>query len=85
MTKYYVKTDRGSEFWYKDPQLKIRHRVFGPSSSWNGMIWWRQFGKLHRENGPAMIWPNGSVAYWLHDTYYEKDEYEQILCESREK
>ena len=26
----------------------------------------RQHGKLHREDGPAIIWANGEWAWWLH-------------------
>jgi hypothetical protein len=28
---------------------------------------WRLDGKFHRTDGPAIIWKNGDVAWFLHD------------------
>lgn len=38
--------------------------------------YWCLKGKLHREDGPAVIWPNGSQRWLLHGEFIKsnKDE-----------
>lgn len=80
MTKYYVKIIQFSEFWCIDPQFDISHRVFGPASKlWKGALYWYQNDELHRENGPAVIYPDGNAHYWLRGVLYKKDQYDEIL------
>lgn len=69
MNKYYVRINRWGEFWGKDSQLQVSHRVFGPAATWkNGNTFWHQENKLHRENGPAIIFSDGSGTYWIRGT-----------------
>lgn len=42
-----------SQFWYQNGRLN------GPSCSWDGYLSWRQNGRWHRLNGPAVIFCNG--------------------------
>lgn len=32
-------------------------------------------GKWHKENGPAVVWDDGSVEYWLNDSFMPKEKY----------
>lgn len=46
---------------------------------------WRLHGKLHRENGPALIKPDGSEEWWLDAKLHRKDGPAiRILVERRE-
>lgn len=81
MTKYYVGIDMKGEFWFKDPDLSIRHRIRGPTVLWygNSHRCWHQNNELHRDNGPSVIFSDGSLIYCLRGVFYEKDEYDKIL------
>jgi len=34
---------------------------------------WRLNGKLHREDGPARIWADGSKSWWIHGNQHRED------------
>ncbi|MHC3434954.1 hypothetical protein G7048_06145 [Diaphorobacter sp. HDW4B] len=34
-------------------------------------------GKLHKEDGPAVLWSSGQEEYWLNDQEHTKQEFEQ--------
>ena len=36
---------------------------------------WRQHGQIHRVDGPAIEWRNGSVEWWLNDTKLTEAEF----------
>ncbi len=36
-------------------------------------------GKRHNDNGPAVIYSDGSVDYYLNDIKYSKEEYDKIM------
>ena len=38
----------------------------------NGRIEWRLDGKLHREDGPAVIWPDGTKYWCKNGNFIEK-------------
>ena len=43
---------------------------------WNdGLKQWTLNGKQHREDGPAIIYPNGSVGYRLENKTYSEEEW----------
>ena len=39
--------------------------------------WWLN-GKLHREDGPAIEWANGSKAWFLNDEEVTKEEHKRM-------
>lgn len=47
------------------------HRKNGPAIECiNGDKYWLQFGKRHREDGPAVMLADGTEEYWLNDIHY---------------
>lgn len=51
------------------------HRIDGPAvESPNGFKMWVINGKIHNENGPAAIYTNKTVEYWLNDKIYPNKE-----------
>ena len=46
--------------------------------------WWLN-GKLHREDGPAVEWPNGNKEWWLNDKPYTLEEFLEKTPLSREE
>jgi hypothetical protein len=42
---------------------------------------WYQNGKHHRLDGPSIEWSNGSKEWWIDDTEYSEDEFNQLLKE----
>lgn len=42
-------------------------------------IRWYQYGVLHREGGPAIVYPEGSKCFYLKDVWHdEKDYWEEV-------
>ena len=35
--------------------------------------WYNEKGKLHREDGPAVVWPNGDTYWYLNGTKHRED------------
>jgi len=42
---------------------------------WNGTKVWRQGDYLHRQDGPALEYPDGDVEWWLRGYTYTFDEF----------
>ena len=40
-----------------------------------GGKYWYLNGKLHRENGPAVEYADGTEEWWLNGNYYDKPDY----------
>jgi hypothetical protein len=56
----------GSIRWYRD--YKLNRDLDFPSAIWtSGHREWYKNGKLHRENGPAVIYEDSETEYWLND------------------
>lgn len=45
----------------------------------DGGEYWNLDGHSHRLGGPAVIYPSGSVTYYLNGILYMKDQHGQIL------
>ena len=77
MTPQYIEIDKdGDKFYYKDKQMKIRHREDGPAIEWNdGNKSWYINGNLHREDGPAVEWNDGSKSWYLNGEYLSEEEF----------
>jgi hypothetical protein len=42
------------------------HRIVGPAYIERaGIFSWDQYGKIHRKDGYAVIWPDGYDEYWI--------------------
>ena len=55
---------------YKTYEVKIYN---------DGFKIWCLNGKLHREDGPAVEWADGSKYWWLNDTQYTEAEWKAKL------
>jgi hypothetical protein len=71
---------RGSQSSGKDPGLlygsplkRPRTRRAHRSEDADGRIVWRLTGKLHREDGPAVIDPQGHLEWWLEGLRHRED------------
>ena len=51
----------------------------------NGTKFWYQNDRLHRTDGPAIEYPNGSIEYWLNDDQYSYDEFTLIAFTNKVK
>lgn len=71
------------ELWYMPSPYIILHRLFGPAATSNGNLIWVQYNKRHRVNGPAVIFSDGGVAYYLNGESYTKDRYDEVLRENK--
>lgn len=53
------------DFYYKDELYRIEYNS-------GEQRWFKYgYGKLHRENGPAVILADGTEQYWLNGKYYK--------------
>lgn len=81
---YYVKINGKGEFWHKDVDCNIQHRVFGPALlNFHGGEYWFQDGELHRVGGPAVTHTNkdGCGRYFLNGYGLTKQEYDRVMLE----
>lgn len=44
---------------------------------------WFLNGKLHREDGPAIIWSDGLHEWWLNGSEYTKKDYDTYMLRMR--
>ena len=75
MTPQYIEINQlGNKFYYKDKEMKIRHREDGPATEWNdgSKSWWLN-GKRHREDAPAVEASDGSKEWWLNGKLHRED------------
>lgn len=92
--KVYLKINRKNEkYWfYLLTKQGEYHSIHDKPSVWEfvNKKWyfksWYKNGLCHRETGPAIIWYNGYLQYWLNgDCYYQdKQEWEQELQKLKE-
>lgn len=55
------------------------HNEDGPSIEYaNGTKWWMLNGKLHRDNGPAIIDKKEIVGYWINGEPATEEEIKNI-------
>jgi hypothetical protein len=46
--------------------------------------WYDYLGELHREDGPAVIAPNGKLGWWKHGNSYELEDWLNLTTISDE-
>ena len=75
MTPQYIHIDRdGDKFYFKDKEMKVRHREDGPAIEFgNGYKAWYIDNKEHREDGPAIIFSNGDEAWYRNGLLHRED------------
>ena len=75
MQEQYIHIDEdGYKFYYKDREMKIRHRLDGPAiETFRGTKFWYVNDKLHRLDGPAMIWANGDKLWYVNGKLHRTD------------
>ena len=63
------------------------HRLNGPAVIFvNGDTFWLRHGQLHREHGPARIWPAAHIEHWYKDgKRYEPSAHELMLWKLKKK
>ena len=66
----------GDIIYYKKG-TKIFHNPYGASVMYkDGTKYYFFENKIHRLDGPAVIWPDGEEEYWINDKYLTKEEFE---------
>jgi antitoxin component YwqK of YwqJK toxin-antitoxin module len=81
-------THKGSQKWYKNGKL---HRDGGkPAFVGKTKTVWALNDEYHREDGPAVIWSDGGIEWWLHGKVSSEQEVnhyklEQVLEINSEK
>ena len=55
----------GSTIWRLNGPDGLIHRDYGPAKEINGNKEWFKKGKLHRKDGPAVEWSDGSYFWFL--------------------
>lgn len=59
-----IEYENGDKLWYIDGELHRENDK--PAAVFkNGVCKWYKHGKLHRESGPAVVYSNGKVEYWI--------------------
>jgi hypothetical protein len=67
--------DDGTRMWY-DTNGKLHRDGDLPADVCRyGSQYWYQHGIRHRETGPAVIWSDGDVQFWLNNDEYSIDEW----------
>jgi hypothetical protein len=49
------------------------------------IVYTNEKGQLHREDGPAVVWPNGDELYFLNRIGYSKENYEKEVIKLKLK
>ena len=62
--------------WYDSDGKSHRDGDMPAFITYYGYMAYRKHGKRHREFGPAVIWKDGSVEYWLDGIEYTKEEFD---------
>lgn len=50
-----------------------------PTNSFGWKIWQNEYKEVHREDGPAVISPNGVCEWYLNDIELSKEEWWEML------
>ena len=74
-----VEIQKNSRLWFDDDYMVSR--LYGPAvDNCVGSYTWYKNGKIHREDGPAILYSDGWITeFYLNDVRYDKEEYEIII------
>ena len=62
--------------WYDGDDNGNREDDMPSYIATDGYLQYLKHGTTHRDNGPAIIHPDGSKEYWLDNIRYTKEEYD---------
>jgi len=54
---------------YRDDSGELHRTDGGPSLCTTHSMCWHQYGLLHRTEGPAVIYPDGTGEMWIHGRF----------------
>lgn len=81
-----IEHTNGNNGWYIDGSCYVSNKKYidwyyeeGPAIEDTNVKIWCQYGKKHRENGPAVKWQNGNDEYWFCGVPYTIHEYRKLL------
>jgi hypothetical protein len=77
----------GSE---RDEHIRDYEAVEQPDGSWfhhvdNEIYWYNEEGLVHRVDGPAILYPDGDISWYLYDYKYDFDEWLKLTPISDEQ
>jgi len=78
---------KGTQYWFlngknypkEEFDMRINKSTGRYINDFNGVQYWYKDGLLHREDGPAEIWPNGYLYWYLNDICYSREDYYREL------
>jgi hypothetical protein len=74
--QYILISEYGNKYYYKDKQMKIRHREDGPAIEYSdGHKEWYINGERHRTDGPAVEYTDGDKSWFINDEYLTEAEF----------
>ena len=74
-----VECDNWYKAWRKEGKLHRDNDL--PAVEWtNEYKAWNKEGELHRLTGPARIWSDGYVEYWIEGKKYTKEQFHKIIA-----
>lgn len=62
----------------------VRHAAHETNAKNGNSKRWFKNGVLHREDGPAVVWDNGSCHYWLNGKNLSQKEWAALIKQSKE-
>ena len=76
----------GKRRWWRDKEGRT-HRLNGPAFIFaNGDRSWYRHGKIHRDDGPARIWPEKGIEKWYKNGLpYEPSAHELIAWKMKKE
>jgi hypothetical protein len=74
---------RGNKTWWYEGRRYRPNDKPARESVKGHLVWYDNKGRIHREDGPAEIYPNGTLCYWEHGENL-RDEYNCDVIISRQ-
>ena len=81
--KSYQKLHPHIELW-KNYKGEL-HNENGPAVIGDDIKKWYLHGKRHREDGPAKIWPNGKLDWYINDWHFDFNRWKKWVKLSEEE
>jgi hypothetical protein len=77
--------ENGNKFYYKDREMKIRHRLDGPAFEGvsGGKSWWVD-DKRHRLDGPAYEYADGYKEWYVNGKELTEEQFNALTSPTLE-
>lgn len=60
--------------------MKVTKKIVDKDTIWERTIWYDERGEIHREDGPAIIFKDGSKEWWyLNGIRRSEEKYNQVM------